>query len=91
LVARERHVDDGRARSVTLTRAGRQVQATLWKGSASLRVEMESLFTSDALDSLVDGLDRIFLALCLPADQHDVIPRRPSRPALVGRRKARQP
>jgi DNA-binding MarR family transcriptional regulator len=63
LVARERHAEDGRARSVTLTRRGRQVQEALWEGSAGIRAEMESLFSPDALRRLVDGLRRLALAM----------------------------
>jgi DNA-binding MarR family transcriptional regulator len=66
LVERRRHAEDGRARSVSLTRRGRQVQRTLWEWSAGLRAELESLFPPDVLDALVEGLDRVALAMNAP-------------------------
>lgn len=88
LVARERHAEDARARSVTLTKRGRQMQGTLWKGSATLRAELESLFSTDVLNSLVDGLDRIAPAMSLPVDQEGVTRRGTLRSAGAKRPKA---
>jgi DNA-binding MarR family transcriptional regulator len=67
LIARKQHVTDRRARSVSLTRRGRQVQRALWEGSARLRVELEALFPSNVLAALVEGLDRVAVAMN-PAD-----------------------
>jgi DNA-binding MarR family transcriptional regulator len=63
LIERKPHADDGRARSVSLTRRGRQLQRTLWETSASLRAELESRLPPDVLDALVAGLDRVALAM----------------------------
>ncbi len=66
LVGRKRHAEDGRARSVSLTRRGRQVQRTLWERSARLRAELESLFPPDVMDSLIEGLERVAMAMNPP-------------------------
>lgn len=63
LVARERHAEDGRAWSVTLTARGRQIQATLWEESAPLRARLESLFSLKGLESLVHALNRVTMAM----------------------------
>ena len=42
LVSRKQHADDGRARSVSLTKSGRQVQRALWKKTAPLRAELQA-------------------------------------------------
>jgi DNA-binding MarR family transcriptional regulator len=66
LVERRRHAEDGRARSVSLTRRGRQVQRTLWEETAGLRAGLEALFPSDVMDLLVEGLDRVAIAMNPP-------------------------
>src|SRR5262245_29800455 len=73
LVERRRHAEDGRARSVSLTRRGRQVQRTLWEASAGLRVELESRLPPDVMSALVEGLDRVAIAMN-PPDGPEVVP-----------------
>jgi DNA-binding MarR family transcriptional regulator len=82
LVERKRHAEDGRARCVSLTRRGRQVQGILWEGSAALRAKLESLFAPEVLDSLVAGLDRVAIAMNAPDG--------PDSRRLRGRRRAGQ-
>jgi DNA-binding MarR family transcriptional regulator len=74
LVARERHAEDGRARSVTLTPRGRRVQAHLWGRSAPVRAELESLFSPEGLRRLVRGLGRIATAMGPPVADPEVGP-----------------
>ena len=59
LVARERHPDDGRARSVTLTAKGRQVFRRLWTRSAPLREQLLSAFHSEEVTDLLGLLRRV--------------------------------
>lgn len=68
LVERARHAADGRARCVTLTSRGRQVQASLWEASAPLREGLETLFPTEGLESLVRGLERVALAMGAPQE-----------------------
>jgi DNA-binding MarR family transcriptional regulator len=63
LIARERHAEDGRAWSVTLTGRGRKVQSKLWDTSAGIRADLESRFTTKGLAALVEGLSRITQAI----------------------------
>jgi len=70
LIRRRQHVEDGRARSVSLTRSGRQVQRALWKKTASLRAELQAALPRDMMDSLVDGLNQVALAMNLPGSAH---------------------
>jgi DNA-binding MarR family transcriptional regulator len=75
LVERRPHAEDGRARSVSLTRRGRQAQRTLWERSAGLRAELESVIPPDVLDSLVEGLDRVAMAMTPPDGPEERRPR----------------
>jgi len=75
LVERRPHAEDGRARSVCLTRRGRRVQRTLWERSAGLRAELESVIPPDVLDSLVEGLDRVAIAMNPPDGPQERPPR----------------
>jgi MarR family transcriptional regulator, lower aerobic nicotinate degradation pathway regulator len=74
LVSRQRHADDGRARSVTLSARGRQIQATMWEESAPLRAALESLFTSQDLDALARALGRIAEAMGPPMADPEAVP-----------------
>lgn len=59
LVLRTRHAEDGRARSVALTREGRRAQQRLWKASVPLREELERPFRPGEIDALVESLGRV--------------------------------
>jgi len=63
LVSRGRHPTDRRARSVTLTREGRQAHARLWKESESLRERLLAAFGPEETDTCVDFLARISEAM----------------------------
>jgi DNA-binding MarR family transcriptional regulator len=63
LVSRGRHPTDRRARSVTLTRKGRQAHARLWKESESLRERLLAALEPEETDTLVDFLARISEAM----------------------------
>ena len=67
LVARERHLADGRARSVTLTVQGRQVFQKLWRRSEPLRIRMMAAFQPDEVTALVELLSRVAGAMAPPA------------------------
>jgi DNA-binding MarR family transcriptional regulator len=84
LIERRRHAEDGRARSVSLTRHGRRVQKTSWEVSASLRAELETLFPPDVMGSLVERLDRVAIAMSPP----DGLEGRPARESGARRPKA---
>jgi DNA-binding MarR family transcriptional regulator len=66
LITRNRNPDDGRARSISLTPRGRKMQRSLWKESAPLRAELESLFTSQAMNALASGLEKVAVAMIPP-------------------------
>ena len=72
LIRRKQHAEDGRARSVSLTRSGRQVQRALWKKTSALRAELQAAVPNDAMASLVGGLNQVALAMNLrgPAHHH---------------------
>jgi DNA-binding MarR family transcriptional regulator len=59
LVARERHLADGRARCVTLTAKGRQVFRKLWAKSEPLRARLLGAFRPDEVTALVGLLRRV--------------------------------
>jgi DNA-binding MarR family transcriptional regulator len=65
LVVRERHPTDGRARSIILTRKGRQTYAWLVARSEGVRQRLQSLFRPDEARTLIELLGRI--AAHLPA------------------------
>ncbi len=58
-VARERHPTDGRARSVTLTRKGRQTLEKLWTGTEPLREHLLAPLRPEEADLLFELLARI--------------------------------
>jgi len=58
-VARGRHPTDGRARSVTLTRKGRQTLEKLWTVSEPLREHLVVALRPEEADVLVELLARI--------------------------------
>src|SRR5436190_14928597 len=59
LVSRPPHPTDGRARSVTLTPAGRRTYLRLWDRTESLRSTIASLFPAEIGEALLDSLRRI--------------------------------
>ncbi len=59
LVARKGHPTDRRARSVTLTRKGRQVYDRLWADSEPVRQRLLAALRPDEADTLVEFLNRI--------------------------------
>ena len=63
LVARHGHPTDGRARSVTLTRKGRQTYERLWADTESLRERLLAAFRPDEADTLIEFLARISEAM----------------------------
>jgi DNA-binding MarR family transcriptional regulator len=66
LIARERDADDGRARRVSLTACGREVQRRAWDGVATFRETIAGLMPSDELRILVGRLRRIVGAMTDP-------------------------
>ena len=68
LVRRERHPADGRARSVSLTRKGREAFEKLLARSEPLRERLLAAFRPDELDSLVGLLNRVAEAMTPPGD-----------------------
>ncbi len=69
MVERRQHANDGRAKSVFLTRRGRQVQRILWEQSATLRAELEFALSSDELDALVEVLARVASTIETPTSR----------------------
>jgi len=61
LVTRERHPTDGRARSVALTRKGRETYEKLWAQSEPLRERLRTGFGAREAQTLVKFLARIVL------------------------------
>jgi DNA-binding MarR family transcriptional regulator len=59
LLNRQQHPADGRARSVVLTRKGRELHARLWTRSQAVRNRLEALFDADDSEKLVELLGRI--------------------------------
>lgn len=66
LVARRRHPTDGRARSVTLTRKGRQTYKRLWADLEPLQDRLLALFRPSDAETLVEFLTRISEAMAPP-------------------------
>jgi DNA-binding MarR family transcriptional regulator len=58
-VTRERDADDGRARRVSLTASGREVQRRAWDGIAAFCGTLAGLVPLDELGKLVGHLERI--------------------------------
>jgi DNA-binding MarR family transcriptional regulator len=67
VVSRERHAADGRARSVSLTRKGREVFENLLTRSEPLRGRLLAAFRPDELDALLGLLNRLAGAMTPPA------------------------
>lgn len=63
LVVRGRHPTDRRARSVTLTRKGRQIYERLWAESEPLRQGLLAAFRPEEADAVVEFLARISQAM----------------------------
>src|SRR4051812_23426980 len=59
LVSRPPHPTDGRARSVTLTPAGRRTFQRLWDRTEVVRTTIESLFPTELGEALLDSLRQI--------------------------------
>jgi DNA-binding MarR family transcriptional regulator len=59
LVARAPHPTDGRARTVTLTPAGRQAYRRLWRDGEPVRDELLAALGPGEADALIDLLTRI--------------------------------
>jgi MarR family transcriptional regulator, lower aerobic nicotinate degradation pathway regulator len=70
LIERRPHPTDGRARSVSLTRAGRRVFQESWRKSEALRARLLAGFTLDEAISLLTQLRR--LAAALRTDQAEL-------------------
>ncbi len=71
LVVRERHSGDGRARRVSLTEQGREVQRRAWDGSAASRDLLAGLFPADEAAALAARLERIARTMTTPATPDD--------------------
>jgi DNA-binding MarR family transcriptional regulator len=69
LVAREGHPTDGRARSVTLTRKGRQTYEGLWGDSDPVRQRLLAAFKPEEAETMVVLLKRITKA-AMPPEAH---------------------
>jgi DNA-binding MarR family transcriptional regulator len=63
LVTRGKHPTDGRARSVALTRKGRQIHHKLWSQSEPVRDRLMDVFESEEADTLLEFLTRISAAM----------------------------
>ncbi len=59
LISRERHADDGRAQSVSLTEGGRTAQRRAAEGVASFCEALADLVPADEGDTLLGHLNRI--------------------------------
>ena len=59
LVTRERDADDGRARRVSLSESGREVQGRAWDGIAGFCEKLVGLVPSNESGKLVGHLERI--------------------------------
>lgn len=66
-VTRQRHPTDRRARSVTLTRKGRQAYERLWTNSEPLRERLLAIFQPEEADTLIEFLNRISKAMAQAA------------------------
>lgn len=86
LVARDRHPTDGRARSVALTRKGRQIHDKLWTQSESVREQLLAALGSEEADLMVGSLIRIAQAMAQAKAGKLVLPD-PREPARTRRLK----
>jgi DNA-binding MarR family transcriptional regulator len=88
LVARGRHPTDRRARSVMLTRQGRQTYEKLWADSEAARQRLLAVFAPQEAEILIEFLNRISQAMAhAPAARG---PRRPPSPSRVGAQQLRE-
>ena len=69
-VARQQHLDDGRARNVTLTQKGRKTYEKLWADSEALREKLLAVFNPEQADAMLEFLERISEAM-VPAATDD--------------------
>ena len=69
-VARQQHLDDGRARNVTLTQKGRKTYEKLWTDSEALREKLLAVFNPEQADAMLEFLERISEAM-VPAATDD--------------------
>jgi DNA-binding MarR family transcriptional regulator len=76
IVDRVRHPEDGRARNVRLTRAGRRLAAEMRRCSTGIRSELAGLFNKQEMRSLIEFLDRIVGAMRPVMRRRAVLPRR---------------
>jgi DNA-binding MarR family transcriptional regulator len=63
LVERRPHPDDGRARSTSLTAAGRTIHKKLWRAGEALRRDMIARMPEDDAANLLELLERFASAL----------------------------
>jgi len=63
LVTREKHPTDGRARSVALTRRGRQTHERLWSQSEEVRERLLAAFEPQEAELVAEYLGRILDAM----------------------------
>jgi DNA-binding MarR family transcriptional regulator len=66
LVRRRRHPTDGRARTVALTRKGKQVFAKVWAGGEAFRARMLALFDEAEVEIFLRLLRRILQEVPAP-------------------------
>lgn len=63
LVKRDSHPTDARAKTVSLTAAGKRVHKKLWKAGQSIRDEMRGCMTPEEADILLELLRKLASAL----------------------------
>jgi DNA-binding MarR family transcriptional regulator len=66
LVKRERHLADGRARSVSLTARGQRLFEKLWAASEPIRQQLLAGFEPDEIETLVSLLHRVIANVSEP-------------------------
>jgi DNA-binding MarR family transcriptional regulator len=66
LLERRPHRDDGRAQSLSLTRAGRVLQRRMWRTSAPVRMGLAGLFSGEEYSDLLKYLERLTEAIPPP-------------------------
>ena len=59
LVIRERHLEDGRAREVSLTPKGRRLYERLWRTSDPIRTRLLAGFSEQEAQALLESLRRL--------------------------------
>jgi DNA-binding MarR family transcriptional regulator len=68
LIARERDADDGRARRVSLTASGRELQRRAWGGIAAFNGTLAGIVPFNDVEKLVGHLERIARAMAAQCD-----------------------